>query len=89
MAKYLYQVVDGPSVFSVRPTKIAIAKKRLEQVRRGRKLLDRPRPSAEIERVQELPNMARRYWRWRNGKWRFWDASDPSAEDLKRWEAPQ
>ena len=78
--KYEYQAVAGAGLWC-RPTTIHKAKADVQKLRSAR----HPEPNAEVERVLSLENNARRYWRWRNGKWstRFWD--DPTDCDLAKW----
>lgn len=44
-------------------------------------------PDAEVERVLQL-ELGKRYWLWRGGRWKLFDASDPSAADLAHWTIP-
>lgn len=76
--RYLYQAVAGASVWG-KPAKFPT-------VRQAVCALRLRYPDAEVERVLELPGNARRYWRWRGGRWslRFYD--DPSPADLARWD---
>lgn len=43
-------------------------------------------PDAEVERVLQVES-GRRYWLWRDNKWKLFDASDPSQKDLEHWYA--
>lgn len=76
---YLYWPVSGSAVFWNEPYSAREAKAA------ARELRERGWPSAEIERVLLLNNNARRYWRWRGGRWstKFW--TDPTPKDLARW----
>ena len=80
MTSYLYQAVDGCAVLQRSPKTIQRAKHIVAMHRMD------GRASAEIERVEILPTGSRSYWRWRSGQWRFWDASEPTSDDLQRWE---
>ena len=40
---------------------------------------------AEIERIKLLPNNARRYYRWRSGRWSTDFTSIPTESDLNHW----
>ena len=76
--RYLYQAVHGAAVYG-NPTSMYIARGRVDFIRPQH-------PDAEVERVEELPGNARRYWRWRSGKWSHATWSDPSTADLARWD---
>lgn len=82
MSTYTYQIVEGASVYG-RPQSIQMAKEGADKI--ARQYGGAP---VEVERVLELPYGARRYWRWRSGKWvltsddRYYS---PSATDLQRW----
>lgn len=80
MAKqqYLYSLVAGMGYFG-NPHALKVVKAALPSLRKRY-------PEAEIERVLTLPTGGRRYWRWRRGRWRPWDAhDDPSPADLAKW----
>lgn len=75
--RYRYQVVAGASVWGG-----------LSPIREARQRacsLRAAYPQAEVERVLELPMNARRYWRWRSGRWSLRDHYDPAPGDLERW----
>ena len=76
---YLYWPVAGASLFWREPCGIKKAKAALPELRK--KWSD-----VEIERVLLLDNNARRYWRWRGGKWdAFKWLDDPTEADLRKW----
>lgn len=75
---YQYELVAGMGYFG-KPARLREAKAALPSLRLRH-------PNAEIERVLTLPTGGRRYWRWRRGRWRLWDArDDPSPADLAKW----
>jgi hypothetical protein len=78
MTPYLYWPVSGAILFWRKPGTICTAK---ASVARHRQQF----PEAEIERVLEVGNNGRRYWRWRDGKWSLDFTSKPSEQDLEKW----
>lgn len=78
MTAYLYWPVSGASVFWREADSLAKAKAALPKLRERH-------PCIEIERVLLLNNGARRYWRWRAGKWSHDQHYDPTEQDLARW----
>lgn len=81
MGDYLYRPVSGAIVFWHEAYSLLKAKAALPKIREKW-------PEVEIERVLLLNTNARRYWRWRSGKWstRFYD--DATPQDLAKWAAP-
>lgn len=84
MAKYQYQVVTPEAVWSKEPTTMVKAKALCALLRSDRHPHG-PRPDAEIERVQQISESVRKYWIWRDLKWRPFDASTANPRDLARW----
>jgi|FreactcultureFD7_1027221.scaffolds.fasta_scaffold29446_3 hypothetical protein len=76
--RYRYQVVSGATVWGALTT-IKIARQRACAMRATR-------TDSEVERVLELPGNARRYWRWRGGRWSFNDHYDPAPADVAHWD---
>ncbi len=74
---YLYQTVSGASIWNA-PTTLASAAARAVS-------LWAKYPDAEVERIQQVGSHARRYWRWRKGKWSLAFHTDPTPDDLARW----
>ena len=81
MSKYLYWPVSGAGYFWKEPRSLKEAKAALPKLRE--KWL-----KVEIERVLLLNNNARRYWRWRSGKWSTEKHYDPTAADLAHFATP-
>ena len=76
---YLYWPVAGAIVFWREAHSLPKAKAAISSLRHRH-------PDAEIERVLLLNNNARRYWRWRNGKWSTAGHFDDVApSDLAHW----
>lgn len=76
--RYRYRTVSGASEWG--------ALKSLPKARQHVCALRVKHPEAEVERVLELPGGARRYWRWRGGRWSFHNMYDPTPADLAKWD---
>jgi hypothetical protein len=85
--KYLYQAVSGAGVFGEPHLTLAGAKAQVLGLRSGGDRRYGCWTDAEVERLLVLNNNARRYWRWRGGRWSFDRHFDPTAADLAKWAA--